>query len=102
MSAEKTDDLNKYLTWGNVIKVILFLLTPVVAINGFINKSTVQEYELKTLNTNIAEINTSVKELKVQTENFIKESNSKITQLEKDVDIIKLELKVLKENQTRR
>lgn len=102
MSDAKQDDLNKYLTWGNVIKVILFLVTPFIAISAFLNKATLQEYEVKNISQSLKDINITVKELKTTTENMVKEANTRISSLESRVQILEIEVKVMKENQTKR
>lgn len=91
------DDLNQYLTWANVIKVVVFLCTPIFIIAKQLGKETTRDYEIKTITTNITEINTTLKEVKISNENLYKEQASRSSVMEKEIEAIKAELKYIRE-----
>lgn len=93
----KKDDLNAYLTWGNVAKVVIFLCTPIFFIAKQTGKDTIKEYEMKSLMTSTEEINKNVKDIKTQNEAYQKEINQRIQTLELNFQAIQAEFKYLKE-----
>lgn len=98
----KPDDFNRYLTWGNMLKVVIFLCTPIGLLSSYMSKSTVQDIELKTIAADVRDMKTTMKEFKEAVELSTKESNSRVTVLEQQVELLKVELRVIKENQTKR
>lgn len=90
---EPKDDLNKYLTWGNMLKVLLFICTPIFMIAQKDAADKSRDLEIKNINIKLEEIKISIDNNNKKTLEEYKEMSERINNLEKKVEIISYELK---------
>lgn len=89
---EPKDDLNKYLTWGNMLKVLLFICTPIFMIAQKDAADKSRDLEIKNVNIKLEEIKLSIDNNNKKTLEEYKEMSERINNLEKKVEILSYEL----------
>lgn len=91
--AEAKDDLNKYLTWGNMIKVLVFICTPIFMIAQKDAADKTRDIEIKNINIKLEEIKISIQESGRAAKEEYKETSNRLNSVERRMELIEYELK---------
>jgi hypothetical protein len=89
---EERDDINKYLTWSNVWKVIAIVCSCVWFISGQINSDSVRDIQQIQTQKDVSDIKIIVKDIQSDNKSNAIQTDIRLNNLEKDVKVMQTQI----------
>ena len=96
--AEVKDDINRYLTWGNLWKLITLICASVWVVNEQLSSDTARDFEVNQTKKDVTEIKSIVKDIQSDIKTGTSKTDNRLNTLEQEVGLLRNDLNYLKGN----